>query len=103
MLEVLALALETEQGVIGEMAALAWVVVDSRLFLVAVDNQHSGVDIEDESRRGLRPNRHTVQQLRRFDQFEPEDHRVQHRHEHLADTVPVIALGNGDFPSQQPL
>ena len=60
--EVLALAIETEQGVIRRTASLEGVVPDPRLLLVAVDDKHGGVDIEDEPRGEPRPNRHAGQE-----------------------------------------
>ena len=134
MPEVLALALETEQGVIRRPAALDRVVADPRPLLFAVDDQHGGVHIEDQPRGQSRRDSHAVkkaivqgtqlrergrghaqqkpperrgigiarqagevlkyailpQQLGAFDPFEPEDHRVQKREQHLAHAVTVV-------------
>jgi len=60
MPEVLALALEAEQRVIRWPAALDRIVADPRLLLVAIDDQHRGVDIEDQSRRWPWLNGHPV-------------------------------------------
>ena len=136
MPEVLALALEAEQRVIRRTAPLDRVVADPGVLLLAVDDQHGGVDIEDQPRRRSRPSvmrqrkrscsarsfgeggrSHAQQepperrglgitrqpgevlkdavlsqQLRGLDPFEPEDHRVEQRQQHLADAVAVVAL-----------
>ena len=41
------------------------------------------------------------QQLRCLDPFEPQDHRVQERQEHLSDAVPVVPLGESRRLRQQ--
>jgi hypothetical protein len=106
------------------------------VLLVAVHDQHGGVEVEDQPRRGSGPASHPAekaivqgtqfgegrrrhpqqeaperrglgvtrqtgkvlkdavlsQQLRGLDPFEPQDHRIQQRQEHLADSVAVIPL-----------
>ena len=58
--KVLALALETEQWVIRGTAPLDRVVTAPRLLLLTVDDEHGGVDIEDQSRRAVRCDRHAL-------------------------------------------
>jgi hypothetical protein len=58
--EVLALALETEQRVIRGTAPLDRVVTAPPLLLLTVDDEHGGVDIEDQSRRAVRCDRHAL-------------------------------------------
>jgi hypothetical protein len=58
--EVLALALETEQWVIRGTPPLDRVVTAPRLLLLTVDDKHGGVDIEDQSRRAVRRDRHAL-------------------------------------------
>jgi hypothetical protein len=44
-----------------------------------------------------------AEQLRRLDPLEPEDDRVQQGHEHLAHTVPIVALRNPEICRNRPL
>ncbi len=62
MPEVLALPLETEQRVVGGPTSFDRVVSDTGLFLFAVEHEHSGVDVEDQPRLGLRSDGHLPQE-----------------------------------------
>ena len=60
--KILGLPLETQQGMIGGAAPLEGVVADPRLFLPAIDDQHRGIDIEDQPRRRSRASGHPLQE-----------------------------------------
>ncbi|MBI4426137.1 MAG: hypothetical protein HY567_01025 [Candidatus Kerfeldbacteria bacterium] len=133
---IFALSLEAQQRMIGGTTPLDGVVADARLFLFAIEHQHRGVDVENESRRQVRAAAHASQkfvvqhaqtrqhlrrcaqqkssqagrvritgqprqvlehpvlpqQLRSLEPFEPKDHRVEQRQQHLANAVTVVAL-----------
>jgi hypothetical protein len=147
--EVLRLALEAEQRVIRRAPPLDRVVADPGLLLLAVEDQHGGVDVEDQPERRPRLDGHAVQQavvqgaqlwerrrrrsqeeppqgrrigiapqagevledpilakqLRCLEAFQPKEHRVEKRQQHLADAVAPIPLkhcpvaGNGILES----
>jgi len=59
--EVLGPPFETEQGVIRWSPAFERIVADRGLLLLAVEHQHSGVDIEDQPRWGTRVSGHACQ------------------------------------------
>ena len=142
--KVFALALETEQRVVRGVPSFDWVVTAPRLLLLAVDDKHGGVDIEDQSHRAVRCDRHALkklvvqcsqpwecdrgdtqqktsqcrcvgiawqageilkdtilaQQLRGFDPFQSENHRIEQSQQHFADAVAVVALNKARLLSE---
>lgn len=127
-----------------EAAALPEIVAPPRLLLRPVDDQHGGIDVEDQPGTRVRLHHHPAQEpivqrpepregarrhpeqevtepggvrvpqeprgvlenavypehLRRLEPLKAEDDGVQQGQQHLAHAVPVVALGQAEFPGE---